>query len=887
MALSSGAKLGPYEILSPIGAGGMGEVYRARDNQLDRDVAIKVLPAAVAQHPDRLARFEREAKVLAALNHPNIAMIYGLEDRAIVMELVEGPTLAERLAAGAIPLTESLKIATQIADALEAAHEKGVVHRDLKPANVKVREDGTVKVLDFGLATALQSSTREAGSAANSPTLTMGATEVGVILGTASFMSPEQAAGRPVDRRADIWSFGVVLWEMLTGKRLFEGESVSHTLADVLRAEIDFSKLSASTPAPIRDLLKRCLDRDLKTRLRDIGEARIAIQRYLANPTGAAETIAAPSRSRLGVIASTVAVVTTLSLAALAFIHFREKPPAAPEVVRFTIPLPEKGGFGQYLSLSPDGRRVAFIISGEGGTRLWVRALDSLQWHPLAGTEGADGVPFWSFDSHYIVFWTGGKLKKIAASGGPPLTLCDVPTRIMRGFWTRDNRIVFGSQTGVFQVSAGGGVASPLTTLDPARQETYHGVPALLPDGRHFVFQRYAPGSVENGGVYLASLDAKPEAQGLKRLLPDQSMPAYAPSLDPAAPHSGHLLFVRDNTLMAQPFDAARLELFGDAVPIAEQIATFGAYSVSETGALVYATSATEDRRLTSYDRQGKATGPAWTTGQYLELNTSRDGSRAAVVSVTNGADIWIFEFARKVSVRLTNGPGNNLRPVWSPDGRRIAYTSNEGGRYQMRVKSASGAGKDELIRKSNLPMYSNDWSRDGRFLLYQEFDEKRKSHLWFLSMDGDPKPTPYLRSEFNEQGGLFSPDGRFVAYVSDQSGSYEVYVSSFPDPNTVRMPISHGGGYQPRWRGDGKELLYFSGDRTLMSVDMTLSPVLKAGIPRVLFQAPIFAGAANNDGREFWDIAPDGQHILVNTTAGDSSAPLNFVLNWQAGLKK
>src|SRR6202049_4773054 len=390
MPLSVGTRLGSYEILAPIGAGGMGEVYRAKDTKLDREVAIKVLPAALAQHPDRLGRFEREAKVLAALNHPNIAMIHGLEDRAIVRELVEWPTLAERIGSVAIPLEESLKIAAQIADALEAAHDKGVVHRDLKPANVKVRDDGTVKVLDFGLATVVQSSTREPSEGANSPTFTMGATEVGMILGTAAYMSPEQAAGKPVDKRADIWSFGVVLWEMLTGKRLFEGESVSHTLADVLRADIDFGKLPASTPSPIRELLKRCLDRDLKTRLRDIGEARIAIQKYLANPNSAPEMTTAPSLSRFGIAAGVLAI----ALAAISWLHLRETPPEA-RVMRTFIPPPDKTVFNMTASfndsgpiaLSPDGRRMVFSArTADGKNQLWIRPLDAITSQPLAGT---------------------------------------------------------------------------------------------------------------------------------------------------------------------------------------------------------------------------------------------------------------------------------------------------------------------------------------------------------------------------------------------------------------------------------------------------------------------------------------------------------------------
>ena len=872
--------MGLYEILAPIGAGGMGEVYRAWDTKLGRDVALKVLPESFAGDPERMARFEREAQVLASLNHPNIATIHGLEEsggvRALVMEVVEGPTLAERIAHRAMPLDEALLIAKQIAEGLEYAHERGIIYRDLKPANVKLTADGKVKILDFGLAKALEAPV-PAGNPSISPTLTLEGTRAGVILGTAAYMAPEQARGAIVDKRADIWAFGVVLYEMLTGKRLFEGETISDTLAAVLTKEPELERV----PANLRRLLQCCLQKDPKQRLQAIGDWRLLLEKT--------PEIAVPAR-RMWLWPS-VAAMLLVMLGLVSFLQFRRKPPAEPRVVRFTIPLPEKGILGEFLSLSPDGKRFAFTVSVGSSVQLWMRALDSLQSHPLAGTEGTDGVPFWSFDSRYIVFWTGGKLKKIDVSGGPPQTLCDVPLLVFRGFWTRDNKIVFGSATGVLQVAAGGGVPSRLTTVDRTRQEMYHGVPALLPDGRHFVFQRYAPGSVENGGIYLASLDTKPEAQGLKRLLPDLSMPFYVPSLEPATPNVGYLLFVREGTLMAQRFDGGRLELTSDPVPVAERLGDFGAYSVSETGTLVYTTGDSTYRRLTWYDRQGKATGTAWTPGQTSELNLSRDGSRVAVANLTSARDIWVFEFARDVSNRLTNGPGLNLRPVWSPDGSRIVYSSYEAGGFWMLANPASGAGKEELLRKSDSEMCANDWSRDGRYLLFQENDSNAqgRSHLWFLPMDGDRKPTPYFHSEFNENSGQFSPDGRFVAYVSDQSSSDEVYVSSFPDPNAVRLPISHGGGYQPRWRRDGKELLYFSPDGMLMSVDVTLSPVFKAGVPKVLFQSQIYAGSVPSNiwGRAFWDISPDGQHFLINTISSDTSATLTVVLNWQAALKK
>ena len=632
MALAAGTRLGPYEILAPIGAGGMGEVYRARDSKLNRDVAIKVLLAALADDADYLARFQREAQVLATLNHPNIAAIYGLEGKAIVMELVEGQTLAERIAAGPIPVDEALPIAKQIADALEAAHEKGIVHRDLKPGNVKITPEGLVKVLDFGLAKT--SAPAPTAAAASSPTLTIRASEAGLIMGTAGYMSPEQAAGKPVDKRADIWSFGVVLWEMLTGKRLFDGETTSHTLANVLTAPADCSRLPAPTPAAIRDLLRRCLDRDVKNRLRDIGEARVVIQKYLTNPVDTRETTStAPSRRWLRIGASITTSVLLVALGSLAFVHFREPQPPASEVVRFRFAPPERATLGQNLVVSPNGKWVAFLAIGEDGVnRLWVHSLNSLDSRPLAGTEGVylPGYPFWSWDSRFVVFQVGaygvsGKLKKVDVSGGPAQTLCEIPGTLLGGFWTRQGKIVFGANdSGLLEVASGGGAPSALTTLDPAGQERDHAFPIILPDGRHFLYARESL-SAEKAGIYVGSLDAKPGSQGGKRLLPDPSAHFYVPAPETGAtPDKGYLLFVRENALMVQPFDAGRAELTGDAIPVVQEIASVGAFGVSANGVLAYRTEGRENRQLTWFDRQGKVLGTAGPPG--LQLPSSCAG---------------------------------------------------------------------------------------------------------------------------------------------------------------------------------------------------------------------------------------------------------------------
>jgi eukaryotic-like serine/threonine-protein kinase len=895
--LSQGTRLGPYEILSPLGAGGMGEVYRARDAALNRDVALKVLPSEFGADPDRLARFKREAQVLASLNHPNIAHIHGLEKSdatlALVMELVEGPTLAERLAARPIPLEDALAIARQIAEALEAAHDQGIVHRDLKPANVKVREDGTVKVLDFGLAKAADAANSSVVNATMSPTLSMRATQAGLILGTAAYMSPEQAAGKPTDKRTDIWSFGVVLWEMLTGTQLFNGETISHTLADVLRAEIDFGKLPATIPPSIRELVKRCLDRDIKTRLRDIGEARVAIQRWLADPVSGSD---APSRSasssRVAAAGWVAAAALLVIVIGISFVHFRETPAQSPELGRFVISAPDKTSFHGSAVVSPDGRYIVFVAGGADGDRLWVRPLDLLESRVLAGTEGVTGRPFWSADSRQVVFSVPGRLKKVDVTGGPAQTICDLTSTAFGGFWTRDDQIVFGGPPGLRVVAAGGGSHAPVTVPDHTRGEQGHVNPSLLPDGRHFVYTRFAPGS-DAAGVYLGSLDARPDQQGSTRLLPDYYHSAYVPARTGSS--SGFLLFVRETTLMARPFDAARRQFDGEAVPVAAQLGKViqnivPDFSVSSTGVLVYRTAATSSRQLTWYDRQGKAIATVWNPGAYGDVAMSPDDSRVSVsVGQSAESDIWTFDFASQRSARITSNPGSDYAPVWSPDGAKLLWASGRGSGANFSIKTANGAGTEQqLLTFDYRTVAPTDWSRDGRFVIYaNRNDPNQLGDLWLLDMNGERKPTKFLGTQFDEGSAKFSPDGRYVAYVSDESGHLEVYVVTFPDPNQGKWPISNGGGYQPRWRRDGKELLYLAGDPstpTLMSVEVTLVPSFKAAVPVVMFQAPTFSTGSSVYR---WDMTRDGRRFLINAAAGEPNGPITVVLNWQEELKR
>ena len=698
----------------------------ARDARLGRSVALKVLPA-FARDAERLARFRREAQVVASLNHPHIAAIHGFEEsegvQALVLELVEVPTLADRISAAPIALDEALSIARQIAEALEAAHEQGIVHRDLKPANIKLRPDGTVKVLDFGLAKALDPAIT-AIDVTQSPTITSPAmvSAAGLILGTAAYMSPERAAGKPVDKRADIWAFGVILWEMLTGKRLFDGETVPHTLADVLRAEIDFSKLPSGTPLSIRELLRRCVDRNLKNRLRDIGEARVAIDKYLADPATPrdASITTAPSsgaRSPMLVAAIAVAAIAIVAAAVLSFVHFREQPRAV-ESVRFQILPPDETTFATGAVLSPDGRRLAFAALGpDGRTVLWVRSLDSLDARPLPGTENAAPGPFWSPDSRFLAFGvngTPGRLRRVDVSAGPAQTVSEYIGGFREGAWSAEGIILFGvydgagsRRSGLWQVPAVGSTASPVTEVDLSRGEVQHAGPTFLRDGRRFLYHR-ASRAAESNGIYVGSLDVAPDAQSTSRLLPSDSDPQCVPSSD----SSGDLvLFLREGTLFAQSL-SDQLTLIGNAIPVAEDVAnlgTHGWFSASATGNLAFRNgrAAASTTELLWVDRQGNRIGQVGPRANRLAsggVQISPDGKRVVLTRTEAGAltaaeqRAWTAEIERGIFSRPNPGDGTESTPVISPDGR-VAFSSTTNGAVgDLYWMSASGVGSPEPL---------------------------------------------------------------------------------------------------------------------------------------------------------------------------------------------
>ncbi len=882
MGLSPGRKLGPYEIIAPLGAGGMGEVYRARDTRLKREVALKVLPDSFTADPDRMARFQREAEVLASLNHPNIAQIYAVEERALVMELVPGATLK-----GPLPVATALNYARQIAEALEAAHEKGIVHRDLKPGNIIVTPEGGVKVLDFGLAAVAQDPAPGRADPANSPTLTMRATEAGMIMGTAAYMSPEQASGRPVDKRSDIWSFGVVLWEMLTGSQLFDGETVSHTLADVLRGPIDFEKLPKETPSRIRELLKRCLDRDVKNRLRDIGEARVVIGRFLADPeSGQLPQAAGPSHK----LPWAIAALTTLAAIGLGLVAYRHTREQVPPVVKMSVLPPDGTVFPLHdavPALSPDGRHLAFVITIDGKTSLWVRDLDSLDARPLAGTEEAASL-FWSPDGRFIGFAAKNNLLKIELQGGPPVTICSNVPPVRGGTWGQSGVIVFGTNTGgLFRVPATGGTPVPLTTPDKSVHERAHFYPWFLPDGRHFLYSSRTE-AIEQGAVYFADIDAKDEARSRRKVLDVNSEAMYDPS--------GYLLFLRERTLMAQPFDASRGETTGEGVPVAQQVdhpggSISGTFTVSQGGALAYVSGVRDSSEQVSwFDRSGKEIGKAGAPGGYGNVRLSPDEKRIAFErndAQSRIPDIWVTDLNRGVASRLTFDPYQDVFPLWSPDGLRIVYSNNRSGSWDLYIKDSAGAGQEEMLLKLGARnLWATSWSKDGRFVMYAVGGpaEKTLFDLWIAPQFGDRKPYPYLQTQFNEVDGVFSPDGRWVAYSSDESGRYEIYVQAFP-LSGVKFQVSTGGGSEPSWRKDGAELFFQAADQNIMAVPVKCGARLEAGAPKPLFRTSF---PALRPRRVSYAVSNDGQSFLAASGVRDEKAPrITVVLNWQAGLKK
>jgi Tol biopolymer transport system component len=909
LALFPGSRLGSYEIVSALGSGGMGEVYRARDTKLNRDVALKILPEAFANDPDRFARFTREAQTLAALNHSNIAHIHGLEEstgvRALVMELVDGVTLADRIAQGPIPLADVLPIVRQIAEALEAAHEQGIIHRDLKPANIKVRTDGSVKLLDFGLAKAMHPlPPSSAGDAlANSPTIISpaGLTNAGVILGTASYMSPEQASGKVVDKRTDVWAFGCVLYEMLTGTRAFCGDDVTDTIGAVITKEPDWTALRAETPAAIRRLLRRCLEKDRRRRLSDAADVRLEIDDVLTPPSGDAnlETLAHHAANRRAwswAVASGLGLGMGVAVVFLLWVPWRRVPPLAS--LRLSAELGVDAVLatdqGDATILSPDGALVAFVAQkGAGGVpQLFVRRLAQLQATPLLGTEAADS-PFFAPDGQWIAFFAGGKLKKISVTGGAAVTLCDAPIG-RGGAWGEDGWIVFSpnSAPGVnlLRVSSSGGKPEPLTSL--AEDEVTQRWPQVLPGGKAVLFT----GSSTTGAYDDANLVVQALPTGARKVvLRGGYHGRYLPS--------GHLVYIHDRTLFAAPFDSGRLEVTGQAVPALEGVTsnplTGGAqFAVSSSGTLVYlpGQSTSGGKPIHWMDREGKMTPMRDAPTNWFDLLFAPDGHRLAVEINEGESDIWVYEWGRDTLTRLTSDPADDEKPVWTPNGRRIVFASRRGDNATSNLywQSADGTGDAQRLTESKNRQYPASWHPSGMFLAFQELNAQTNFDLMILPLEGDDgsgwkagKPIVFLNSPSDDREPMFSPDGRWLAYQSNESGRNEVYVRSFSGAEGT-WKISTGGGLYPLWSRTKDELFYGTNEGQIMVAAFTVEGDSFRAEKAVLWSNGRHVARAFSRG---FDLHPDGKRFALapagQTPGGAQQSHLTFIFNFFDELRR
>ena len=882
MTLASGTKLGRYEIRSKIGEGGMGEVYRAHDPKINREVAIKILPAALSADKDRLARFEQEAQAAGALNHPNILVLHHIDTHEgapyIVSELLEGETLRERMGGVALPQRKAIDYALQTAHGLAAAHEKGIVHRDLKPENLFITKDGRVKILDFGLAK-LTGAGDGTQSQTEVPTRRVN-TDPGMVMGTIGYMSPEQLRGKPADHRSDIFSFGAILYEMLSGKRAFRGESTADTMSAILREDPpDLSETNKTVNPALERVVNHCLEKSPDERFHSARDLAFAIE-ALSGPAGMSgstttvlSALPASRRKRRELLAWIAAGLCLIVAIALAILYIR-RAPADERPMRFVIAMPEKATDISVPVISPDGRTVVFVASFEGKRFIYARPLDSLTAQRLAGTDDA-GLPFWSPDSRYLAFFAENKLKKIEATGGSPQTICDVRSP-GSGTWNREGVILFGVENAPIQrVSASGGTATPALKLDESRKETGHYSPSFLPDGRHFLYESWIT-TAEDAAIFVASLDGSDR----KLLLKNDSNAIYA------AP--GFLLFARETTLMAQPFDASRLQLSGEPFPVAEQVVFIGQYSysnfsISETGTMVFCSGSISQRQLVWFDRQGKSLGPVGPPGEYNDIVLSPDEKRVATQRIVGAnSDIWLLDLARGLPSRFTFDAATEDDPVWSPDGSTIVFSSTRNGRFDLYRKISSGAGNEESLSRSETDKEGTDWSADSRFVLLDQGGANGAADIWILPLFGDGKPYSLLQTPFSEYQAHFAPDGKWFAYTSNESGRAEVYVQSFP-PSGGKWQVSTGGGAQPHWRRDGKELFYIAPDRKLMAVDVKLGATFETSAPKTLFQTQVVRYDAPNR----YVVTGDAQRFLVNSPVEEvSQTPITVVLNWTAQLK-
>ena len=890
-----GRTIDHYEVLAFVGSGGMGSVYRARDSRLNRDVALKVLPVEFSKDPEWLRRSKREAQLLASLNHPNIGAIYDLEEsdgiQCLILEFVEGESLAERLRRGRLPLAEALEISRQIAEALEAAHEQGIVHRDLKPGNVMIAADGRVKVLDFGIAKMLQPQ-----AAANAP-VDIDSASAGVAWGTPSYMSPEQARGKPVDKRTDIWAFGCVLYEMVTGRRAFHRETVTDTLAAVVEHDPDWQTVPTATPAQIQDLLRRCLMKDTRQRRRDIGEARIQIEEAIREPAAAGSLPGAPSRRRRRLTA--VAGIVVLLLGGLVAWSLR---PARNEnfgaVVRLSTVLQATVGQTTWalgrpaqpmFAISPDGKFLVQADDRFNGGPLYLRSLDQTEGKPIPGTEGAI-APFFSPDSQWIAFWQTApfRLKKVAIAGGPPFDLCNIPSLAAGATWTNEGILFSRIQGwGIWQVPSSGGTPKLLLEPDREKNELAYLSPQLLPDGKTLLFTVRTAGGWNEAQVVAQSLQT-----GKRRvLIQGGASGRYVPS--------GHLMYLRTGTLMAVPFDVTTLKPSGERVslidgvmqainmPDTNQEHALAQLSVSDTGTLVYLSGGinpgTKDQILLR-DRNGHKSVLSVAPAKLLFPRFSPDGQRVSYL-VRRGPsdmDVWVYDMQRGTSNVYTS-KGDNWPAVWSPDGTKLMFSASVDGVKNLFSIPTDGNSAPHRVTTSEYPQFPSSWSQSG--LAYLE--QNPRSAIWVLPMQPNAKGVPFLRGTAAFRHPEFSTDGKWIAYTSNETGRNEVYVQAYPGPGGEER-ISIDGGQEPAWRKD--ELFYIKtvapGTHRIMAVHVETSPTFKAGTPRVLFEEQFFNGSPTRG----YDVSPDGQRFMFISPVGEPRKPvteINVVLNWFEEVKR
>ena len=894
--LAPGTKLGRYEIRSQLGAGGMGEVYRARDTELGREVAVKVLPPSFSADKDRLSRFKQEACAAGALNHPNILVVHdiGAHDGSpyVVSELLEGETLRTQISGSPLSPRRAIDYALQIANGLAAAHEKGIIHRDLKPDNIFITNDGRAKILDFGLAKLTQLDGNQ--SQTDVPTRRVD-TDPGVVMGTVGYMSPEQLKGRAVDQRSDIFSFGAILYEMLSGRRAFHGESAAETMSAILKEDPpELSDTNKTVSPALGRIVNHCLEKNPEARFHSASDLAFALEAVSA-PSGSGSTtnigpqiaVGLPQTSP-GLVESVrnhaawiIAALALLLAITFAVLYFRQPQSTTVRVMRASILPPEGSPTLSSVAVSPDGTRLVFVAIIQGKSTLWIRAIDGGEDRALPGTEKA-AFPFWSPDSRFVGFFTtDGKLKRVEAAGGPVQTLCDAP-RGRGGTWNPDGVILFTPDTRdpINKVSASGGTPEPVTQFDPARTYLTHRWPHFLPDGRHFLFFVRAAGAdaAKFTGIYAGSLDSRET----KLLVNNASNPVYTAS--------GYLLFVREGNLMAQPFNASQLQTTGEPLAIARGISynrnwDVADFSASENGVLAYRVDPELQSQLAWLDRTGKQIGTMGEPGYYRAPRLSPDNQKIAVERfdpIKREGEVWLLETARTNATRFTFTSEPLLSPAWSPNGETIIFSSQRKGPSDLYKKSLTGTGEEEVFIES--PDYKSacSWSADGRFFAYALIDPKTGWDIWILPMFGDHKSFPFVNSPFNETGAQFSPDGRAMAYASNESGRLEIYVSPFPGPGGKWQVSNRGaGGARPNWRGDGRELYYITPDhKKLMAVEIKAGPAFEIGATKTLFEVPSRIRS--------YDVTSDGQRFIVDMPISEETPPtITLVVNWTATLKR